>query len=109
MTENNKSALSENIFKILIGVMFAIGLADVVYSFTGTYARYGLLYPSAHVLLNIILFLALSFIWSKEKWAAWLFLSIVLVHLGLDLFVGAFSYLKLVLLLPAFYFLTKGR
>lgn len=105
MSHQYNTNLSENIFKITIGILFAIGLFDVVYSFTGSYARYGLLYPAAHVLLNIVLFLALSFIWSKERWAAWLFLSIVITHLALDLYVDAFSYLKLILLLPAVYFL----
>jgi len=58
-------------------------------------------------LLNIILFLALSFIWSKEKWAAWLFLGIVVAHMGLDVAVGAFVLYKLMLFLPAIYFLIK--
>lgn len=94
---------------ILVGCLFALGLFDIAYSFTGAYARFGILYPSAHALLNIILFLALSFIWSKEKWAVWLFLGIVLSHIGLDLFVGAFQYIKLLLLLPAFYFIFKVK
>lgn len=94
---------------ILVGCLFALGLFDIAYSFTGAYARFGILYPSAHALLNIILFLALSFIWSKEKWAVWLFLGIVLSHIGLDLFVGAFQYIKLLLLLPAFYFILKVK
>jgi len=92
---------------ILLGCLFALGLFDLVYSFTGAYAIFGILYPSAHALLNIILFLALSFIWSKEKWAAWLFLGIVVAHMGLDVAVGAFALYKLMLFLPAIYFLIK--
>lgn len=92
---------------ILLGCLFALGLFDLVYSFTGVYAIFGILYPSAHALLNIILFLALSFIWSKEKWAAWLFLGIVVAHMGLDVAVGAFALYKLMLFLPAIYFLIK--
>jgi len=92
---------------ILLGSLFALGLVDLVYSFTGSYAIHGILYPAAHALLNIILFLALSFIWSKEKWAAWLFLGIVVAHMGLDLAVGAFQFFKLFLFLPAIYFLIK--
>lgn len=96
-------------FMILVGCLFALGLFDIVYSFTGAYAQFGILYPSAHALLNIILFLALSFIWAKEKWAVWLFLGIVLSHIGLDLLVGAFTAFKLLLLLPAFYFIVKVK
>lgn len=62
---------------ILLGSLFALGLFDLVYSFTGAYAIFGILYPAAHALLNIILFLALSFIWSKKNgrhgcfWGSW--------------------------------------
>ena len=107
MTHKSKSANKEYFFMILLGCLFALGLFDLVYSFTGAYAIFGILYPSAHALLNIILFLALSFIWSKEKWAAWLFLGIVLAHMGLDFAVGAFEFFKLMLFLPAIYFLIK--
>lgn len=109
MTEQLPAKNNDLFFMILVGCLFALGLFDIAYSFTGAYARFGILYPSAHALLNIILFLALSFIWSKEKWAVWLFLGIVLSHIGLDLFVGAFQYIKLLLLLPAFYFIFKVK
>lgn len=92
-------------FGVLIGVLFALGIFDIIYSFMGYYARWGVLYPAFHVLLNIALFLALSLIWSAEKWASWLFLAIVAAHLGLDLAVGAFAFWKLALVLPALYFL----
>jgi hypothetical protein len=107
MTDPSKTAKKEYFFMILLGCLFALGLFDLVYSFTGAYAIFGILYPSAHALLNIILFLALSFIWSKEKWAAWLFLGIVVAHMGLDLAVGAFEFFKLILFVPAIYFLIK--
>jgi len=107
MIHQPKIANKEYFFMVLIGCLFALGLFDLVYSFTGAYAIFGILYPSAHALLNIILFLALSFIWSKEKWAAWLFLGIVVAHMGLDLAVGAFEFFKLILFLPAIYFLIR--
>lgn len=107
MKEQNPSKNSDLFFMILLGCLFALGLFDIAYSFTGAYAIFGILYPSAHALLNIILFLALSFIWSREKWAVWLFLGIVLTHIGLDLAVGAFTAFKLLLLLPALYFILK--
>jgi hypothetical protein len=107
MTQQSKAANKDYFFMILLGCLFALGLFDLVYSFTGAYAIFGILYPSAHALLNIILFLALSFIWSKEKWAAWLFLGIVVAHMGLDFAVGAFEFFKLILFLPAIYFLIK--
>lgn len=107
MTSQHKTENRNVFFMVLLGSLFALGLVDLVYSFTGAYATFGILYPSAHALLNIILFLALSFIWSKEKWATWLFLGIVVAHMGLDFAVGAFEFLKLFLFLPAIYFLIR--
>lgn len=102
----SKSA-ERNIVGILIGLLFVLGLFDILYTFAGFHAEYGLLYPAAHVLLNVLLFVSISFIWSKEKWAAWLFLGIVVAHMGLDLAVGAFQFFKLFLFLPVIYFLIK--
>ena len=96
----NELAIGDVIFKILLGVLFAMGIFDILYSFTGAYAQYGLLYPASHVLLTIILFLSLSFIWYRERWALFLFAGVILAHLGVDLFVGAFHPIKLLLLLP---------
>ena len=109
MVENNTVRNKEYIFKILIGLLFGLGIFDVLYSFTGAYAPFGLLYPAAHVFLTIILFLTLSFIWSKEKWALYLFGAIVLAHIGLDLFVGAFQLIKLLMFLPLVIFVVLWR
>lgn len=106
------SKRSEQFFQWLIGIMLAMGLWDLIYAFTGDTARYGNLYPAAHVLLNIIGFMALSFIWYKEQWAVWLFLAVVSVQMGLDAVVGAFHPLKLLLFLPVLFFvliLRKNR
>jgi hypothetical protein len=105
----NVSGVRDIIFKTLLGVLFALGIFDILYSFTGAYAPYGLLYPASHVLLTIVLFLSLSFIWYRERWALFLFGGVVLAHFGVDLFVGAFHPAKLLLLipLPAFLYLWK--
>ncbi len=95
---------SEQFFQWLIGIMLALGLWDLIYAFTGDTARYGNLYPAAHVLLNIIGFLALSFIWYKEQWAVWLFLAVVSLQMVLDALVGAFHPVKLLLFLPVLFF-----
>jgi len=104
----NKNQL-ELISKVLIVVMLVFGFFDIFYSFAGFYAQWGILYPAAHVLLNILLFLSLSFLWSKESWAAWLFIGIVLAHYVLDFSVGAFEGWKWILLLPAGVFFWRNR
>jgi len=97
------------VFNTFIAVLSVLGLFDIIYTFTGASAQLGLLYPAAHVLLNIIGFVAISFIWSREKWATWLFLGVILAHLSLDLLVGGFQTLKLLLLVPAIYFFVVKR
>lgn len=99
----SKSA-ERNIVGILIGVIFVLGLFDILYTFAGFHAQYGLLYPAAHVLLNVLLFVSISFIWSKEKWAVYLFWGILACHYGLDLYVGAFQFWKCILLIPGLLF-----
>ena len=97
------------LFNFFIAVLSVLGLFDIIYTFTGASAQLGILYPSAHVLLNIVGFVAISFIWSRDKWANWLFLGVVLAHLLLDLVVGGFQWLKLLLLIPALYFFIVKR
>ena len=102
-------AKQQVLFNIFIAVLSVLGLFDIIYTFTGITAQLGILYPSAHVLLNIVGFVAISFIWSREKRANWLFLGVVVAHLLLDLLVGGFQPLKLFLLVPAIYFFINKR
>lgn len=105
--KNNKHSLSSTINSIAIAFVAVYGLVDLIYTFTGVYAKFGLLYPAAHGFLNILLFMALSFIWSKENWAVWLFLAIVCVQVMLDLFVSRPLGLQTVLVIPALYFMIR--
>jgi hypothetical protein len=90
---------------IFCSLLLALGLFNIVYTFTGIYAPYGLLYSAAHTLLTIIMFAAISGIWSMEKWGVYLFLGVVALKFGLDIYTGAFHYVELLLVLPAVYFL----
>ena len=106
---NDLMLKSRLLFNGFIATLAFLGLYDIIYTFTGVSAQLGLLYPAGHVLLNIIGFVAISFIWSNEKWAAWLFLGVVIAHLTLDLAVGGFQLWKLILLVPALFFLLVKR
>lgn len=105
------NGVNQIVFKTLIGVLFALGIFDILYSFTGAYALFGLLYPAAHVLLTIVMFLSLSFIWYRERWALFLLSGVILAGLLLDLSVGNFQVLRLLLFLPliVFIFLWKRQ
>jgi hypothetical protein len=80
-------------------LLFAAGIINIIYSFTGAFAGYGVLYSAANVLLIIIFFAALSGIWAMEKWGVTLFSVLLGLKFGLDLFVKAFHWWELTLLI----------
>ena len=107
--KENKARYQSIIHQSLIALVMVYGLFDLVYTFTGVYAQFGLLYPAAHGLLNIIMFLALSFIWTKDKWGTWIFLGVIGSQMLLDLFTHRPLAYQFILLLPAIYFLISQR
>ena len=92
-----------------IGLLYAAGLFQLVYMFTGAYAPYGNLYPAAVALLTVVMFAGLSGVMNMEKWGVWIFGTGVLVKLGLDLATGAWRWPMLALLVPVvvFFLLRK--
>jgi hypothetical protein len=97
------------VMTVIISILFAAGLFNVIYAFTGAYAPYGIYYPAANVFLIILMFAALAGLWSMEKWGLWMFLAFVVMKLTLDIWTGAFQYAELVLLIPAALFLLKRK
>ena len=85
-------------------ILFAAGIFNIIYSFTGVFAAYGLLYSAANVLLIVILFAGLSGVWSMEKWGVILFSIVISLKLALDLILGAFHWWQLLLIIPVIYF-----
>lgn len=95
---------------IVCSFLATLGLMSIIYTFTGAFASYGLLYPAAHTLLIVGVFASFAGIWSMEKWGVYLFLILLALKLILDAFTGAFSYWELLLLIaPAvfIYYLRK--
>ena len=80
--------------------LFTAGIANIIYSFTGAFAGYGVLYSAANVLLIVVSFAALSGIWAMEKWGITLFTVLVTLKLGLDFYAGAFRWWQLALIVP---------
>jgi hypothetical protein len=93
----------------IISALFALGLFNVIYAFTGAYAAFGIYYPAANVFLIILMFAALAGLWSMEKWGLWLFLVFIGLKLVLDIWTHAFYYADLLLLIPAALFLFKRK
>lgn len=94
-----------NIVSITLYVLAFIGLSGIVYTFTGAFARYGLLYPAANTLLIVGIFASFAGIWNMERWGVYVFLVMVTLKFVLDITTGAFSFWELALLLPAAIFL----
>jgi hypothetical protein len=93
----------------MIALLFTLGLFNVIYAFTGAFAPYGIYYSAGNVFLIILMFAALSGLWSMEKWGLWLFLVFVALKLVLDLATGAFHFAELFLLIPALVFLSRQK
>jgi hypothetical protein len=92
-----------------ISILFALGLFNVIYAFTGAYAPFGIYYPAVNVFLIILMFAALAGLWSMEKWGLWLFLVFVVLKLMLDIWTNAFEFAELLLLIPAALFLLRRK
>jgi hypothetical protein len=87
--------------------LLAAGIFNIIYTFTGVYAPYGLLYSAGHTLITIIIFASVSGIWSMEKWGVYLFLACLAIKFGLDFYTGAFKTWEIILLVPAVVFLLN--
>jgi hypothetical protein len=94
------------IITALCSALLTAGIFNIIYTFTGVYAPYGLLYSAGHTLITIVIFAAVSGIWSMEKWGVYLFLACLAIKLGLDLNTGAFKLWEIILLVPAVIFLA---
>ena len=90
---------------IATALLFAAGLFEIVYTFTGAYASRGIYYPAANTLTVILLFVALSLAWERERWGVYLFLLGVALKSALDLWTGAFGWWDWLLLIPCGYLL----
>ena len=92
-----------------IVMLFTLGLFTVIYAFTGAFAPYGIYYSAGNVFLIILMFAALSGLWSMEKWGLSLFLVFTALKLTLDLITGAFHFAELVLIAAAIIFLLHRK
>lgn len=86
-------------------VMLVLGVFNVIYSFTGVYAPFGVLYTAFHTILTVVMFAGISGIWTMERWGVRVFLVVMALKFALDIYSGAFSYFIFLLLIPGFIFL----
>jgi hypothetical protein len=93
----------------VLGLMFAAGLANLIYMFTGAYASYGNLYPAAVALLTVVMFAGLSGIWNMERWGLYVSLAACMGKGILDIIVHGYGPMDLFLLIPAILFIVLSK
>jgi hypothetical protein len=81
---------------VLCLLLFAWGLWEIVYSFTGNTAAYtsgfNTLYPAVNALMMVFSFVAVSGVWSMEKWGPVSFVIVLTLKLLVDLFFEQFNW-----------------
>lgn len=97
------------LISVAVYLLFALALFNIWYTFTGYFARFGLYYSAANVLLLVLMLAGLSGVLAFERWGLWVFSAALIVKLGVDLWSGAFHPAALLLLLPLALFLYHRR
>lgn len=84
----------------------AFGFWNLISSYIGIYQGFGTLYPAANALMIVFSFVAISGVWSMEKWGAISFPIVITLKLLIDLFWGHFNPWILLAFIPAAVFLS---
>lgn len=93
---------------ILCSLLFAYGLWEIVYSFTGNIVLKGgvdTLYPAINALMMVFAFVGLSGVWSMEKWGPVSFVIVITLKLLVDAMFSHFSWWYALGYIPAVLFL----
>lgn len=85
----------------------AYGFWDIISSYIGIYSGFGTLYPALNALMIVFSFVAISGVWSMEKWGPISFAIVILLKLLLDALWGEFNYWVLLAFIPAAIFFTQ--
>lgn len=93
----------------LCAMLFSATVFNIIYTFTGVYAPYGVYYSALNAFIMVIMIAALSGVWVMEKWGVYLFSVAVLIKLCVDIYSGAFTWWLLLLLVPVIVFFSHLR
>lgn len=91
---------------ILCGLLFAYGIVEIIYTFSGAYGQLHVAYSAVNAFIVILSFVALSGVWAFEKWGPIAFALVIALKAGSDLFFGNFQLWQLLSVLPAIVFLA---
>jgi hypothetical protein len=85
--------------------LFALGIFNIVYTFTGLYQGLNTLYPAVNALMIVFSFVGLSGVWAMEKWGPISFAIVVVLKVLVDLIFSNFQWYILLGFIPAVLFL----
>lgn len=85
--------------------IIAYGFWNIISSYIGVYSGIGTLYPAVNALMVVFSFVAVSGVWSMEKWGPVSFVIVVVLKLLIDAGFGHFNPWFLLGFIPAAYFL----
>lgn len=91
---------------ILCGLLFAYGIFEIIYTFSGAYGHLHVAYSAINAFIVVLSFVALSGVWAFEKWGPIAFALVIALKAGSDLLFGNFQLWQLVSVLPAIIFLA---
>jgi hypothetical protein len=104
-----KKAKRPQLVTILCLALVAYGFFDIISSYIGIYKDFGTLYPAVNALMIVFSFVAISGIWSMEKWGPISFVIVVFLKLSVDALWKQFNPWYLLALIPAAFFLLLLR
>lgn len=90
---------------ILCLVIVAYSFWSLISSYIGVYKDFGVLYPAANALMIVFTFVAISGVWSMEKWGPISFVIVLVLKLLTDALWGYFNVWILLAIIPAVIFL----
>ncbi len=92
---------------IMCLAIVAYGFWDIISSYIGIYRGFGTLYPALNALMIVFSFVAISGVWSMEKWGPISFVIVVILKLLVDALWGEFNYWILLAFIPAGIFFSQ--
>jgi len=95
--------------KILCGLLFAYGIFEIIYTFSGAYGHLHVAYSAINAFIVVLSFVALSGVWAFEKWGSIAFALVIALKAGSDLLFGNFQLWQLLSVLPAIIFLAAYK
>jgi hypothetical protein len=88
-------------------LLIAYGFWSIISSYIGVYSGFGTLYPAMNALMIVFSFVAISGVWSMEKWGPISFAIVITLKIFMDALWGKFNPWFLLAIIPAIIFFLQ--